>query len=83
MGKFLKLGVSIGDPNGIGLEIIIKAFSRQKTLNEFIAIVYSNVEIIEFHLAYLKLDLEINVIKTISESLKGKLNIFEINSNML
>ena len=80
MGKFLKLGVSIGDPNGIGLEIIIKAFSHQKTLNEFIAIVYSNVEIIEFHLAHLKLDLEINVIKSISESLKGKLNVFEISS---
>ena len=81
MGKFLKLGVSIGDPNGIGLEIIIKAFSHQKTLNEFIAIVYSNVEIIEFHLAHLKLDLEINVIKSISESLKGKLNVFEISSS--
>ena len=81
MGKFLKLGISIGDPNGIGLEIIIKAFSHQKTLNEFIAIVYSNVEIIEFHLAHLKLDLEINVIKSISESLKGKLNVFEISSS--
>ena len=81
MGKFLKLGVSIGDPNGIGLEIIIKAFSHQKILNEFIAIVYSNVEIIEFHLAHLKLDLEINVIKSISESLKGKLNVFEISSS--
>ena len=81
MGKFLKLGVSIGDPNGIGLEIIIKAFSHQKTLNDFIAIVYSNVEIIEFHLAHLKLDLEINVIKSISESLKGKLNVFEISSS--
>ena len=81
MGKFLKLGVSIGDPNGIGLEIIIKAFLNQKTLNEFIAIVYSNVEIIEFHLAHLKLDLEINVIKSISESLKGKLNVFEISSS--
>ena len=81
MGKFLKLGVSIGDPNGIGLEIIIKAFSHQKTLNEFIAIVYSNVEIIEFHLAHLKLDLEINVIKSISESLNGKLNVFEISSS--
>ena len=80
MGKFLKLGVSIGDPNGIGLEIIIKAFSHQKTLSDFIPIVYSNLEIIEFHLAHLKLDLEINVIKSISESLKGKLNVFEISS---
>ena len=81
MGKFLKLGVSIGDPNGIGLEIIIKAFSHQNTLSDFIPIVYSNLEIIEFHLAHLKLDLEINVIKSISESLKGKLNVFEISSS--
>ena len=81
MGNFLKLGVSIGDPNGIGLEIILKAFSNQKTLSDFIPTVYSNVEIIEFHLANLKLDLEINVIKSISESLKGKLNVFEISSS--
>jgi 4-hydroxythreonine-4-phosphate dehydrogenase len=73
--------VSIGDPNGIGLEIILKAFSHQKTLSDFIPTVYSNVEIIEFHLANLKLDLEINVIKSISESLKGKLNVFEISSS--
>ena len=81
MGNFLKLGVSIGDPNGIGLEIILKAFSHQNTLSDFIPIVYSNLEIIEFHLAHLKLDLEINVIKSISESLKGKLNVFEISSS--
>ena len=80
MGNFLKLGVSIGDPNGIGLEIILKAFSHQNTLSDFIPIVYSNLEIIEFHLGHLKLDLEINVIKSISESLKGKLNVFEISS---
>ena len=43
MGNFLKLGVSIGDPNGIGLEIILKAFSHQKTLSDFIPTVYSNV----------------------------------------
>ena len=81
MGNFLKLGVSIGDPNGIGLEIILKAFSHQNTLSDFIPTVYSNVEIIEFHLAHLKLDLEINVIKSISESLNGKLNVFEISSS--
>jgi 4-hydroxythreonine-4-phosphate dehydrogenase len=68
-------------PSGIGLEIILKAFSHQKTLSDFIPTVYSNVEIIEFHLANLKLDLEINVIKSISESLKGKLNVFEISSS--
>ena len=73
--------MSIGDPNGIWLEIILKAFSHQKTLSDFIPTVYSNVEIIEFHLANLKLDLEINVIKSISESLKGKLNVFEISSS--
>ena len=81
MRNFLKLGVSIGDPNGIGLEIILKAFSHQNTLSDFIPVVYSNLGIIEFHLAHLKLDLEINVIKSISESLKGKLNVFEISSS--
>ena len=41
MQNFIKLGISIGDPNGIGPEIILKALSEEGSLNDIIPIIYS------------------------------------------
>ena len=50
MQNFIKLGISIGDPNGIGPEIILKALTEKGSLNDIIPIIYSELEIIEFYL---------------------------------
>ena len=50
MQNFIKLGISIGDPNGIGPEIILKALSEEDSLNDIIPIIYSELEIIKFYL---------------------------------
>ena len=41
MQNLIKLGISIGDPNGIGPEIILKALSEEDGLNGIIPIIYS------------------------------------------
>ena len=46
MQNFIKLGISIGDPNGIGPEIILKALSEEDGLNGIIPIIYSELDII-------------------------------------
>tara|TARA_B110001450_G_scaffold70567_1_gene66832 strand:+ start:265 stop:396 length:132 start_codon:yes stop_codon:yes gene_type:complete len=39
MKNFIKLGISIGDPNGIGIEIILKTLSEKNCLKDIIPII--------------------------------------------
>tara|TARA_B100000768_G_C11279797_1_gene377913 strand:- start:243 stop:1241 length:999 start_codon:yes stop_codon:yes gene_type:complete len=82
MHKFIKIGISLGDPNGIGPEIILKTLSEKDCLNNIIPIIYSEFEIIEFYLNHLNIKVDINIIGNPSEAKSGVINIFKLrNSN--
>lgn len=49
MSSKLKIGISIGDVNGIGLEVIIKTLSNPAILNYCIPIVYGHTKVSSFH----------------------------------
>ena len=45
----LRVGITIGDPNGIGIETILKIFEDAR-INEFvIPVIYGNIDILRFH----------------------------------
>ena len=46
MGK-IKLGVSIGDPNGIGIEIILKIFEDRRLFEFFTPIIFGPFKLLE------------------------------------
>lgn len=45
----IKIGITIGDMNGIGPEVIIKALSSQKMNSFFIPIIYGSSKIMSYH----------------------------------
>ncbi|MDX1348937.1 MAG: 4-hydroxythreonine-4-phosphate dehydrogenase PdxA [Putridiphycobacter sp.] len=47
--KLIKVGITVGDINGIGLEVIIKTFSDTKLLSNTIPIIYGSSKTISFH----------------------------------
>lgn len=49
MSEKLKIGISIGDVNGIGLEVIIKSLAEPKVLEYFTPIVYGHSKVSSFH----------------------------------
>lgn len=49
MSDKLKIGISIGDVNGIGLEVIIKTLMDNRILEYFIPVVYGNTKVASFH----------------------------------
>ncbi len=49
MSEKLKIGISIGDVNGIGMEVIIKALQDTRVLEYFTPIVYGQTKISSFH----------------------------------
>lgn len=49
MSEKLKIGISIGDVNGIGLEVIIKSLMDSRVLDFFTPIVYGSTKVASFH----------------------------------
>ena len=46
LGK-IKLGISIGDPNGIGIEIILKIFEDRRLFEFFAPLIFAPIKLLE------------------------------------
>ena len=55
MGK-VKVGISIGDVNGIGLEVILKTLSDERICNICTPIIYGSTKIVSYHKNIAKLE---------------------------
>jgi len=75
MSDKIKLGISIGDINGIGLEVILKTLSDDRILNYFTPIVYGHTRVASFHRKMLSLsDISFNVISSPGQANPKRLN---------
>ena len=61
--KKYKVGISIGDVNGIGPEVILKALNNKTILKQITPIVYGSVKVLNYHKDRLK-DIETNFVNT-------------------
>lgn len=52
----LKIGISIGDLNGIGLEVILKTLNDQRMLNWCTPIIYGSSKVVSYHKNIVGLD---------------------------
>jgi 4-hydroxythreonine-4-phosphate dehydrogenase len=73
------VGISVGDLNGIGIELIIKTFSDNRIMDFCTPIVFGSSKVINFY-RKLSLDFSINYtsIKEISRALPKQLNIINV-----
>lgn len=75
MSDKIKVGITVGDVNGIGLEIIIKVLSDNKVLDFFTPIVYGHTRVASFHRKALSLpECNFNVISAASQANPRRLN---------
>ena len=76
MSKAIKLGISIGDTNGVGLEVILKSFNDKRILNFCTPIVFGDYNLAKDSIKQLGLeDINLNKIQSINESKLKKLNV--------
>ena len=65
----LKIGISVGDINGVGLEVIIKSLMDSRILDFFTPIVYGNTKVASFHRKAIGInDFSFNVINTADQA---------------
>ena len=75
MSDKVKIGISVGDINGIGLEVILKTFMESRMLDYCTPIVYGHTKVASFHRKALHLsDFMFNVINSPTEANPRKVN---------
>lgn len=72
----LRIGITIGDINGIGLEVILKTLSHQTILDKFVPVIYGSSKIVSYHKNIIKTrDLPIANLNSIDQLADDKINI--------
>lgn len=76
----VRVGISIGDFNGIGPEIILKTLRDKGTLDFFTPIIFATAKLMTYQRNVLKLQQNFNIISTAADAAHGKINIVEISA---
>ncbi len=72
----MRVGLTTGDPNGIGVETILKTFQDDRMFNSITPILYASEKLVEHNMKVLEIEnLNVNVIDSADKAKKGKLNI--------
>lgn len=77
----IKVGISIGDPNGIGLEIILKTFRDKRMLEFCTPVIFASTKMLSTYRKYIKINTPYNGILNIDQAIDGKVNVLNIWRN--
>ena len=74
--KKLKIGISVGDINGIGLEVILKTLADKRILNWCIPVLYGSTKVASYHKNIIKVkDLTLHNTNDIQELNESAVNV--------
>ena len=77
--KKLKVGLSIGDVNGVGIEVIIKSFLDNRMMEFCTPVIFGSSKVISYHRKALGIkDFSCNPIKTIKDVNLKRANLFNV-----
>lgn len=74
----IKIGISIGDVNGIGGEIILKTFEDSRMLDFCTPVIFGSARLISFYKKQFKSDLNFHGIDSIDDVIVNKVNVLNI-----
>lgn len=73
-----KIGISVGDVNGIGLEVIIKTFSDVQLLRYCTPVLYGSSKVISYHKNVLPGgNMQFQIVGSATEAISGKVNLVQ------
>jgi 4-hydroxythreonine-4-phosphate dehydrogenase len=72
------VGISIGDLNGIGSEVILKSFEDPRMLELCTPIIFANVKILSFLKKSLELTAQLHGIDKLEQMVIGKINVLNV-----
>ncbi len=74
----IKVGISIGDFNGIGIEIALKTFIDKRMLDFCTPILFGSTKLVTAYKKTMNINIPFNGIKDVDKAIHGKLNILNL-----
>lgn len=74
----IKVGISIGDLNGIGSEIVLKTFAEPMMLELCTPVIFANRNYLSFVRKHFKLEMSFNAIEDASQAEEEKINVVNV-----
>lgn len=75
----ITVAISVGDTNGIGLEVVLKTFTDQRMLESCTPVLYASKQVCQFHIKQNNIEIQdINYIASADQLKHGKINVVEI-----
>jgi 4-hydroxythreonine-4-phosphate dehydrogenase len=74
----IKVGITIGDPNGIGGEIILKAFEDPRMLEMFTPVVFASTKLLSFYAKQFDIKAKIHGVTSLNDVVPGKFNVMRL-----
>ncbi|WCO01750.1 4-hydroxythreonine-4-phosphate dehydrogenase PdxA [Psychroserpens ponticola] len=74
----IKLGISIGDLNGIGSEIIIKTFEDNRMLEFCTPVIFASIKTMSFFKKHFKSNINFHGINHTDQIVEGKVNVLNV-----
>ena len=71
----IKLGISIGDLNGIGAEVVLKIFEDNRMLEFCTPIIFASIKTMSFVKKHFNLEVSLNGIQAVSQAISGRVNV--------
>lgn len=77
-GENIRVGISIGDINGIGCEIILKTFADSRILDFCTPVVFASAKTISFQRRHFNISIDYNTVEHASKAVPGKVNVVNV-----
>ena len=74
----IRVGIRIGDMNGVGPEIILKSLQDNRILELFTPVVFANSKMMSFFGKYFKTKLQFHGISKAEDAIEGKINVVNV-----
>ena len=75
MDKKIRVAITHGDTNGIGYEVILRAFEDPMMLDMCIPIIYGSPKAATFHRKAMQIETQFTIIKNAEEAKDGRVNL--------
>jgi 4-hydroxythreonine-4-phosphate dehydrogenase len=75
----IKVGISVGDSNGIGLEVVLKTFEDKRMLDFCTPVLFASSKVVSYHKKKLKSEVQLQGIQSLDAIIDGKVNLFTIS----
>ncbi len=79
----IKVGISVGDINGIGIEVILKTFADTRMLDFCTPVIFCASKILSIHAKALNLTVQINGVSSIDKVVPNKVNAVSLTTEQI